>query len=201
MRAKSLRLFLAAVLVATLMLPLIGAAGEKLKPEELIAKHLEAIGPAAARAAVETRAVEGLGQLTALTGGSGNMEGPARLVSAGRKFHLGIAFGNPDYQSEQLCFDGAKADAVTLQAGRRSPLGAFLYQNKHLLEEGLLGGVLSTAWPLLEVGERGPKLKYDGLRKVEGRELHRLEYRVRNAPGDVKQVKSAVAVEAHDDFS
>jgi hypothetical protein len=42
---------------------LVVPAGEKMKPEELIAKHLEAIGTAAARAAVKNRMMNGSAQV------------------------------------------------------------------------------------------------------------------------------------------
>jgi len=38
------------------------------------------------------------------------------------------------------------------------------------LREGLLGGVLSAAWPLLRLAQQNPKLEYRGLKKMEGRQ-------------------------------
>jgi hypothetical protein len=46
-----------------------------------------------------------------------------------------------------------------------------------ILREGLLGGTLSTAWPLLDLDERKPKLTYEGLKKVDGQHLHDIRYR------------------------
>jgi hypothetical protein len=51
------------------------------------------------------------------------------------------------------------------------------------MKEGLIGGVWSSAWPLLNVQERQPKLKYNEA-KVEGRRLHELEYRSEKGLGD-----------------
>jgi hypothetical protein len=47
------------------------------------------------------------------------------------------------------------------------------------IREGLLGGLLTTAWPLLNVGERNAKLSFEGLKKMDGQELYQLRYRPR----------------------
>jgi hypothetical protein len=55
-----------------------------------------------------------------------------------------------------------------------------------LLKEGLVSGVLSTAWPLLDLAGRGPKLKYEGLKNVDERPLHQLAYKAAKGQGDVR---------------
>lgn len=50
------------------------------------------------------------------------------------------------------------------------------------MREGLLGGTLSVAWPLLDVQERQPKLKYNK-REVERRQLHELTYNPKSQSG------------------
>jgi len=45
-----------------------------------------------------------------------------------------------------------------------------------IVRDGLFGGVLSTAWPLLDMGDRKPRLIVDGLRKVDGRQLYQVRY-------------------------
>ena len=53
------------------------------------------------------------------------------------------------------------------------------------VREGLFGGVLSTAWPLLDLEGRNPKLDYRELKKISARELLELRYRIRKGGGDV----------------
>jgi len=48
-----------------------------------------------------------------------------------------------------------------------------------VIREGLLGGVLSTAWPLLDLNDRKPKLSFEGLKKMDGQELYELRYHPR----------------------
>ena len=45
-----------------------------------------------------------------------------------------------------------------------------------LLQEGLLGGALSTAWALSNLDRNHPKLGFAGLKKVDGRQLLDLHY-------------------------
>jgi len=44
-----------------------------------------------------------------------------------------------------------------------------------ILREGLFGGTISTAWPLLDLKPAG-EAKYEGVKKIDGRELHDLTY-------------------------
>ena len=112
-------------------------------------------------------------------GGSGSLEGPAIFVSEGRKLFFSIQFDVLNYTAEEVSFDGEDCYVGYIQPGIRSQLGNFLYQFDALVEEGLLGGVLSTAWPLLDLEARRPRLDYEGLKKVSGQELLELRYRMR----------------------
>ena len=65
----------------------------------------------------------------------------------------------------------------------RSAVGIFLWVNKAIVGEGLIGGVLNARWPLLDLAARDAKVSYDGLKKMGGRDLHRLRYRAKAAAG------------------
>ncbi|MDA2928807.1 hypothetical protein MYX84_02490 [Acidobacteria bacterium AH-259-O06] len=157
-----------------------------MKPEELVARHLEALGSLEARATVQSRSAEGAGRLTLLVGGSGSLNGPASFVSEGRKVLLSIQFGYLQYAAERVSFDGDKTQVGDIRTGIRSQLGELLYNEYNsVIKEGLLGGVLSTAWPLLELESRRPKLKYTGLKKVNDQELLELKYRMRKGGGNL----------------
>ncbi|MFQ5664472.1 MAG: hypothetical protein ACE5HL_11650 [Terriglobia bacterium] len=158
----------------------------KRKPEELIARHLAAIGAAEVRAATTSRIVHGQVHLSIQRGLGGHLEGPAIFLSEGWKHCLFLRFGHPEYESERFAFDGDTPYVARSHPGDRSALGEFFYVHDQLLREGLLGGVLSTAWALLDIERRQPKLKYDGLKKVEGRKLHQLRYRLKKGARDVR---------------
>jgi hypothetical protein len=162
------------------------SADEKMKPEELVAKHLASIGSADARAKVTSRTASGAATLIFRVGGAANLTGNTMLVSSGAKFRFGMQFPNPDYTGEDMAFDGNKAAAALLPQGRRSALSLFVTQQPMPLKEGLVGGLLSTAWPLLRIEESQPKLEYRGLKKIDGRQLHELGYRPRKGSTDLK---------------
>ncbi len=150
-------------------------SARKLKPEQLIALHLEAIGENPAR---RNRMAQGMGYLDIRVGGTGQMAGPAVWVSEGRKVRSSIRFGHIHYQEELLVYDGKQLDVAQIAPGTRSQLGQSLWAHfQDLIPEGLYGGVLSTDWALLGVEERRPKLKYKGLKKFEDKQMHRLEYK------------------------
>ncbi len=169
--------------VIALSVPVSGK-DEKIKPEELVAKHLASIGAADALAGVRNRTITGTAQLIFRLGGHGQLNGPASMVSEGRKVYIGMMFPALAYRSDQFSFDGRSVEVSQLAPGRRSQIGMIVYQNDFILKEGLLGGAMTTAWALLDVVGRRPRLDYRGLKKMEGRQLHELRYRARKGGGD-----------------
>lgn len=162
------------------------AKDEKLKPEELIAKHLDSIGSPEKRKAIKTRVTTGTAQVAFRVGGSGTMNGKANLLAQGNQTRLGFTFPALEYPGEQLAFDGNKVSAGQSSPGNYPPLSGFVYENDMLLKEGLLFGTLSMNWALLDVASRKPKLDSNGIKKVEGRELHELKYSSRNTKANIQ---------------
>jgi hypothetical protein len=159
---------------------------EKIKWEELVAKHLEAIGSTEARAAAATRTMNGRATVFFRLGNTGQLSGNGGILSKGRMMRIAMNFNHPDYPGEHHAYDGKDVTVGIIRPGQRSNLSQFFYEHGNLLKEGLIGGVTSTSWCLHEVKERKPKLKYKGLKKIEGNELHDLEYKARKGGGDVR---------------
>jgi hypothetical protein len=162
------------------------AQNKKLTSEELVARHLDSVGTAEARSKASTRVSSGDAKFIVRLGGSANVDGAAMMVSSGAKLRFGIRLPLNEYPGEDMAFDGAKAATGFLPQGRRSQLSAFLSSQNLPLKEGLIGGTLSTAWPLLRMDQTQPKLDYRGLKKVDGRQLHEVSYRPRKGSGDLK---------------
>src|SRR5215510_8171659 len=162
------------------------AQNKKLTPEELIARHLDSIGTAEARSKASSRVAGGETKFISRLGGSANIDGQAMMVSSGAKLRFGIKLPLSDNTGEDMAFDGERAATGLLPQGRRSPLSAFFNSQNLPLREGLIGGTLSTAWPLLHMGQTQPKLDYRGLKKVDGRQLHEVGYRPRKGSSDLK---------------
>ena len=165
-------------LVAAL-LPVGASAAEKMKPEEVVAHHLEAVGTETARTA--GRKVEGPCTLQAPASGgvAGALLGRFAFDSEASRFALRMKFSSQAYPAESFSLEGGLADVGFVQPGKRSGLGNFVSTNDVILREGLLGGVLNAGWALFGLAGRGAKVSYDGLKKLEGREVHRLRYRAK----------------------
>ncbi len=165
-----------AVCVCLLMFASLAHAAD-MNADELVAKHLASIGTPEARNA-KTRIAQGAVTYKILVGGSGQAAGKVFFVSEGVKRQLMMKINDRNYRGEQLIFDGKNVQvSYSLTQLRRSQFGGFLFTQDVPLREGLLGGLLTTAWPLLDLPSREPKLTYEGLKKVDGRELHDLRYR------------------------
>ena len=151
-------------------------AADKLKPAEVIAKHLNSIGTEKAREAIKTRIIAGTAQVVFRTAPVGQTYGRAVLASEGLKNLIGMSFYSPVYPREQFGFNGSNFIAAFVTPGVRSSLGSFLMNHDLIFKEGLMGGALSTAWPLLDLTTREAKLEYAGLKKIGYRPAHELKY-------------------------
>ena len=156
------------------------SALDKITAEEVITKHLESIGSAQARAAVKSRIIQGSVIAAVRIGGSGQANGGAVLASAGQMSLIGLIFGPQEYSNEKAAFNGKKLSLGELRPGVRTNLGGFFLNHDFIFREGLLGGTLSSAWPLLDLGSRSPKLKYVGLKKINNQQTHVLKYEPRS---------------------
>jgi hypothetical protein len=144
--------------------------------DELIAKHLDAVGSAEARKPGRSRVVAGSSSMNVRTGGRGTSNGAALFASQDEKVLLKAEFSNPAYPLERLGFDGRKFYARQYAPGQRSPLAQFFMSHDVVFTEGLIGGSLSSAWPFFNLPARDPKLQYVGTEKVGGRQAHRVRY-------------------------
>jgi hypothetical protein len=150
---------------------------DKMKAEDVIAKHLESLGPQAARDAAETRIIGGSARsIFKARSTSGAIDGAVVIASDENKLVLGMKFDAPNYPGERFGFDGKKFTVGYLSPGVRSQLGIFAQTNSEIFKEGLVGGTLTSAWPLLNLSERKAKVEYGGTDKVNDRPAHKLKY-------------------------
>lgn len=154
------------------------AANAPTNADELVAQHLDSIATAAVRAGIKTRVVQGPVHYSILVGGAGTLDGKAQMASDGKKLVFIMKLPNIEYRGEQFVFDGDK-DKVAFSTAHqtRSTFGNLVFVQDAVIREGLLGGTLTTAWPLLNLEDRKAKVSFDGLKKVDGNELYELRYR------------------------
>jgi hypothetical protein len=158
---------------------------DKIKPEEIVSAHLEAIGPAKSRVAVTSRIISGTAQVIIRTPPPGQAVGKAVLASEGVKSLFGMSFPSPVYPREQLGFDGNNFMAAFSTPGVRSGLGNFLMMHNIIFKQGLMCGTLTSAWPLLDLESHHAQIEYVGTKKVADRALYELKYLPR-ANSDLK---------------
>ncbi len=150
---------------------------DKMNAEDVVAKHLESIGSAEARSSAHSRVVVGTSRaIFKARNSSGAIDGRAVLGSVSRKVLFGMGFTAPNYPGEKFGFDGKKFTVGYLMPGVRSTLGNFLLIHDNVFKEGLMGGTLSSAWPLLNLVERKAKLEYAGTEKMGEQLVHKLRY-------------------------
>jgi len=178
MRSPIVVLVLAAVLSAS-------AAEDKFQAADFVKQHLNSIGPEQAREAVKNRGAGGTVTFVLVTGGSEHQEGKEVLVSEGDKLVSLFELPNHHYPGERFVSNGKKVYVAETSASVHSALGEFVMVHSEILTEGLWGGTLSTAWALAHFDERLAKLEDRGLKKVDGRELHRIDY-VPKKPTDLQ---------------
>jgi hypothetical protein len=160
---------------------------DKMKPEEVVAKHLAAIGPADALAAAKSRIVAGDVKVINHSTAVRDIVGQTQIVSEGDKVVLAMVFNTSGYAYEKAGFDGDKMTVSLMEnTGKRSALGDFLKSQEAIVKQGLLGGVLSSAWPLLNVAAKNPKLSYSGTKKIDNRQVHEIKYRPSKGGGDMQ---------------
>ena len=161
------------------------AAAQQMTAEELLARHLDAIGAENARAVIKTRIISGTTQVIFRTNPVGQATGKAVLASEETKQLFAMSFPSPVYPRERLTFNGVNFMAVFATPGVRSVLGNFLMTNDVIFKQGLMCGVLSAAWPPLHAEKRQATLDYLGIKNIAGRKLHQLRY-VPRATTDLK---------------
>lgn len=154
------------------------AASEKLTPADVVAKHAASIGSAEARTRAKGTRIKGAVELIVKQGGTGTSAGNVVMASHGSMNMVNMMFdaGEP---STSFRFNGSKTTVTQFRPGRHTALEHFFAENEVIVGEGLVGGVLSESWPLLNLQERNPKLEYAGTKKIDDRQVHAIKYRPR----------------------
>ncbi len=149
---------------------------QKMKAEDVIAKHLDSIGTNAPRAATKSQIVVGDAQIKFITRKTTPVVGRIVIAAAGEKNFWGMNLNSTDYPSEKFSYDGNKAKVAFTRTGFRSILGNFVLSNNALIKDGLLGGTLSHSWSMLNTANNKAKISFDGTKKVAGKEAYVLGY-------------------------
>jgi hypothetical protein len=160
-------------------------AAEKMKAEEVVQKHLASVSPDPG--AFSPRVVRGACRMYGKQIGQGSIGGTFVFSTTPPATRLALDFGAMEYGAEIFAFDGKDVEVgFSNQArGRRSAIATFVSANDVILRDRLLGGVLNGMWALASLADSGARVSYDGLKKLEDVELHKLKYRAKKGQNDL----------------
>jgi len=165
-----------------------GICADNPSPEQLIAEHLKSIGDPAKLSQVKSITFTGNATVNFLLGMSGyqNQRGTSTLISQGPKMCIIMNFPDVNnYPGEHFAYDGKTVTVANFRLGQMSPIADFINSYNKIVKNGILGGVLSNAWPLLDTKRNKATMKV-GKAKVDGVDLYELEYRPKDFHGDMK---------------
>lgn len=164
------------VTLTVIGVPWSSRADDKPKVEEIIAKHLESIGAAETIASVTSRIIAGSVTANMRAPKQAKMSGSALLASEGAHNTIGMGFENPGKYEERFAFDGNNVSVGYARPGVRGVWGDFLLTHDNIIKLGLVGGTLSTSWPLVNMVEKKQKLEFNGTKKIGDHTLYAIKY-------------------------
>jgi hypothetical protein len=160
-------------------------SAEELTPEKLIAAHVKAIGNPKLLEKVQSKTFIGTSDAEFVQGMNGSLKGTALIVSQGPKLGIIFKYKDINYPGEYFAFDGKDVTVGYISPGQKSPIADFIFRFNGIMKEGMLGGILSTSWPLLDIQKKQVTLKCRKT-KIDGQERYELEYHPKEGFGNMK---------------
>lgn len=170
---KFFRLLLPLVFCLAVSTPIFA---QKMKAEDVLAKHLDSIATAENRAALKNMIAVGDAEVIYISQKNLPAKGRVVIASADKKMFFGMNLNAADYPLEKFISNGKNTSVSFVRPGVRSVLGNFISANNLLVEESLLGGTLSTSWTLLNIANSKAKLSFEGTKKIDDKEVYVLGY-------------------------
>ncbi|MBN2242116.1 MAG: hypothetical protein JW793_05455 [Acidobacteria bacterium] len=171
--------FTAAIVCMAMILAPAGVAFSQdadITPEELVQKHLKALASPEKLAAIKSWGVSGKAAVEFIQGATGKItNGYFMCVSDGPKVGLRLQFTDINYPGEYFAYDGSEVTVGHITPGQKSPLADFIFRHNAVMKEGFLGGVMTTAWPLLNTGAEKPRMNL-ARSSIDGKDYYELEY-------------------------
>jgi hypothetical protein len=151
------------------------AISQDLTYQQIIEKHLNAVGSKDARDSLKNLMAIGFSEFESVNP-SVKGGGRAVVVSEPDNFLFAMSFNSRDYPFEKIGYFTDKVSIPYVNSGRRSLLGAFLTEHNNILTDGLFGGTMSARWPLSLFEKKKSKIRSLGSKKINGADVYVLEY-------------------------
>lgn len=133
--------------------------------EEVIKKHLDAVGSSENRSKLTTLFTGGTVEFEArspyVKGG-----GRAVIVSDAKNFYFSMGFNSNNYPFEKIGYFDGKVTLPFVTSGERSALGGFLNEHQQMIAEGIFGGALSMQWMNNISNVQKLRMRMAGSRKI-----------------------------------
>lgn len=142
---------------------------QKLSPEEIISKHLQALGKTESVASMKLRIAIGASEFF-IPAAAKKTKGRAVFASNGDEMAVFSTFEMVDYPSERIGLFKQKVDIPIVQLGRRSPLGTFLTAYDKTLKSRIFGGTVFSTWRFISLDNLAGRIETEGKKKVGNRE-------------------------------
>ena len=151
------------------------SAQEKLKLDEIIAKHLDSIGTKEKRAEIIDQLILASVKYEK-KGATTSFIGKSVFVSTRSKNLFGMELNSNEYPQDKFSFDGNKARISFSTPGLYSLLGNAVFTNPGLIKNGLLGGTLFSSWVLNNLADKHPKISLIGSKTIDNNDAYVIEY-------------------------
>lgn len=174
-------------LLISVVLPLVlysTVPAQNVSLDELITKHMASIAAKTAFESQRSRFLMGSAEF-AMKGSVGQVSGKVGILSDVDRVVWAMQFSSNDYPQDKFGFDGKKVIVNRTSPAGRSFLTQFINDNRKIIEDGLLGGVLAGTWSL-NTGPTAGRLKISGSRKIDERETIVVEYTPRGGDFSTK---------------
>jgi hypothetical protein len=137
---------------------------QKLSADEIIAKHIQAVGGKEKLGSIKNRIAAGLSEFESKLP-SKRTGGKAVIVGQGQDLMFVASFASNEYPFEKIGYFSGKQSLPFVPTGARSPLGAFLAEHPAILREGLFAGVIVRNWAVFDAKSESSKFRPGGTKK------------------------------------
>lgn len=164
----------------------LNAQAQKLTAEEIIQKHLDAVGSKDDRAKITNQAYLGTFKFTLPLQKDLIYVGTTALAGESTKRLFNLNFNkenNSDFVAERFLFNDKDVKIAKARFNQYSALGDFLLRNEIIMKENLLGGAMFNTWAINNLENTKAKVKADGKKKINGNEAYILEYSPKKGSG------------------
>jgi hypothetical protein len=120
--------------------------------------------------------MHGTGSIESKIGAGFLLQGEGQFASTPKMVVFALAFQNTIYPYEKVAYDGQNT-SYGLPSGKTTILVSYLKAQSSVLKDGLFGGALSAAWPLLDMASvPKAKLEMAGTTKINGLTCYKVKY-------------------------